>query len=37
MSRAFVKESAESAPPPERMIADGPNLVTEAGGGEDRR
>jgi len=31
MSRAFVKESAESAPPPERMIADGPNLVTEAG------
>jgi transcription elongation GreA/GreB family factor len=31
MSRAFVKESAESAPPPERMVADGPNLVTEAG------
>jgi len=31
MSRAFVKETAESAPPPERMVADGPNLVTEAG------
>jgi transcription elongation GreA/GreB family factor len=31
MSRAFVKESAESAPPPERMVADGPNLVTDAG------
>ena len=31
MSRAFVKESAESAPPPERMIADGPNPVTQAG------
>jgi transcription elongation GreA/GreB family factor len=31
MSRAFVKETAESAPPPERMVSDGPNLVTEAG------
>jgi transcription elongation GreA/GreB family factor len=31
MSRAFVKETAESAPPPERMIDDGPNLVTPEG------
>src|SRR5689334_17106816 len=31
MSRAFVKETAESAPPPERMIEDGPNLVTPEG------
>lgn len=31
MSRAFVKETAESAPPPERMIDDGPNLVTLEG------
>lgn len=31
MSRAFVKESAESAAPPERMIDDGPNLVTAEG------
>jgi transcription elongation GreA/GreB family factor len=31
MSRAFVKESAESAPPPERMVSSGPNLVTEEG------
>ncbi len=31
MSRAFVKESAESAPPPERMVDDGPNLVTPDG------
>jgi transcription elongation GreA/GreB family factor len=31
MSRAFVKESAESAPPPERMVEDGPNLVTAEG------
>src|SRR5436190_18687676 len=31
MSRAFVKETAESAPPPERMIEDGPNLVTAEG------
>ena len=31
MSRAFVKESAESAPPPERMVDEGPNLVTPEG------
>ena len=31
MSRAFVKESAESAPPPERMVEEGPNLVTAEG------
>ena len=31
MSRAFVKETAESAPPPERMVDDGPNLVTAEG------
>ncbi len=31
MSRAFVKETAESAPPPERMVADGPNPVTPEG------
>jgi transcription elongation GreA/GreB family factor len=31
MSRAFVKENAESAPPPERMVDDGPNLVTPEG------
>jgi transcription elongation GreA/GreB family factor len=31
MSRAFVKESAESAPPPERMVSEGPNLVTKDG------
>ena len=31
MSRAFVKESAESARPPERMVDDGPNLVTPEG------
>ena len=31
MSRAFVKETATSAPPPERMVEDGPNLVTQAG------
>lgn len=31
MSRAFVKESAETAPPPERMVEDGPNLVTAEG------
>ena len=31
MSRAFVKESAESAPPPERMVGEGPNLVTAEG------
>jgi transcription elongation GreA/GreB family factor len=28
MSRAFVKETSESAPPPERMVDEGPNLVT---------
>lgn len=31
MSRAFIKETAESAPPPERMVDDGPNLVTLEG------
>ena len=31
MSRAFVKETAESAPPPERMVDEGPNLVTREG------
>lgn len=31
MSRAFVKETANDAPPPERMVPDGPNLVTETG------
>ena len=31
MSRAFVKETAESAPPPERMVEDGPNPVTPEG------
>jgi transcription elongation GreA/GreB family factor len=31
MSRAFTKETAESAPPPERMIDEGPNLVTPEG------
>ena len=31
MSRAFVKETAESAAPPERMVEDGPNLVTPQG------
>ncbi|HEU0095001.1 MAG TPA: GreA/GreB family elongation factor [Rhizomicrobium sp.] len=31
MSRAFVKETAESAPPPERMVDDGPNFVTPEG------
>ena len=28
MSRAFVKESSESARPPERMVDEGPNPVT---------
>jgi hypothetical protein len=28
MSRAFVKETAEQAAPPERMVDEGPNLVT---------
>jgi transcription elongation GreA/GreB family factor len=31
MSRAFVKETAEGAPPPERMVEDGPNPVTPEG------
>src|ERR1700743_3277329 len=31
MSRAFIKESSESARPPERMVDDGPNLVTPEG------
>lgn len=31
MSRAFVKESPSTAPPPERMVDDGPNLVTRSG------
>jgi transcription elongation GreA/GreB family factor len=31
MSRAFVKETDSSAPPPERMVPDGPNLVTREG------
>ena len=31
MSRAFTKETAPSAPPPERMVDDGPNLVTQEG------
>jgi len=31
MSRAFVKETAQAAPPPERMVSSGPNLVTEEG------
>ena len=31
MSRAFTKETAESAPPPERMVDEGPNLVTPEG------
>ena len=31
MSRAFVKETAPSAPPPERVIEEGPNPVTPEG------
>lgn len=31
MSRAFVKESSESARPPERMVDEGPNPVTPEG------
>ena len=31
MSRAFVKETAESAAPPERMVDEGPNFVTPQG------
>ncbi len=31
MSRAFVKETSQSAPPPERMVEEGPNPVTPEG------
>ena len=31
MSRAFVKESSESAQPPEKMVEEGPNPVTPEG------
>jgi transcription elongation GreA/GreB family factor len=31
MSRAFIKETAEGAAPPERMVEDGPNPVTPEG------
>ncbi len=31
MSRAFVKETAGEAPPPERMVSEGANPVTPAG------
>jgi transcription elongation GreA/GreB family factor len=31
VSRAFVKESSESARPPEKMVEDGPNPVTPEG------
>jgi transcription elongation GreA/GreB family factor len=31
MSRAFVKETAGTAPPPERMVDEGPNPVTPEG------
>jgi hypothetical protein len=31
MSKAFTSETAESAPPPERMVEDGPNPVTPEG------
>src|ERR1700744_5654970 len=31
MSRAFVKETADSAAPPERMVEDGPNRVPPEG------
>lgn len=34
MSRAFVKETTESAAPPERMVDEGPNLVTPEGLGQ---
>ena len=36
MSRAFTKETAESAAPPERMVDEGPNLVTPEGRGTTR-
>jgi transcription elongation GreA/GreB family factor len=31
LSRAFVKETENAAPPPERMVPEGPNLVTRSG------
>ncbi len=31
MSKAFTNETAESAPPPEKMVEDGPNPVTPEG------
>lgn len=31
MSKAFVSETAPSAAPPERMVDEGPNLVTSEG------
>ena len=31
MSKAFTSETAPSAPPPERMIEEGPNPVTPEG------
>jgi len=31
MSRAFVKETGPDAPPPERMVSEGPNPVTPEG------
>jgi transcription elongation GreA/GreB family factor len=31
MSRAFTKETGEAAPPPEKMVEDGPNPVTPEG------
>jgi transcription elongation GreA/GreB family factor len=31
MSRAFTKETGESAPPPQRMVEEGPNPVTPQG------
>ncbi|MBI3676692.1 MAG: GreA/GreB family elongation factor [Proteobacteria bacterium] len=31
MSRAFVKEMETAEPPPERLVSEGPNLVTQAG------
>ncbi|HEY1629766.1 MAG TPA: GreA/GreB family elongation factor [Rhizomicrobium sp.] len=31
MSRAFVKETENAAPPPERMLSEGPNPVTPEG------
>ena len=31
MSKAFTSETAPSAPPPEKMVDEGPNLVTQEG------